>query len=110
SLGREERPAEVRLAAETELAVATFRDVERDHVIAGGERRDPGADVLDDPAALVAEHGREEPRGVAAAQRVGVGVADARRDQPDEALSGPRWGEVDFVDRERLPGRPGDRA
>src|SRR5439155_7845798 len=66
-LRREERSAEVRPAAETELAVATFGNVERDHVVAGGERRDARADVLDDPAALVAEHGGEEPRRIAAA-------------------------------------------
>src|SRR5205085_233589 len=66
-LRREERAAEVRLAAETELTLAAFRNVERDDVVAGHDARDAGAHLLDDAAALVSEDCRKEPRRIAAA-------------------------------------------
>src|SRR5438094_489650 len=89
-LGGEQRAAQVRPAREAELALAALGDVERDHVVAGSEARDPGPDLLDHAAALVAEDRREEARGVAPAHRVGVGVAGAGRDQADQALAGAR--------------------
>src|SRR4029077_8672539 len=106
SLGREQRAAEVRLPAETELTVATFRDVERDHVVSDREAADTRADLLDDAAPFVAEHRGEESRGIAPAHRVRVGVTDPGRDEPDEAFARLRSLELDLLDgegRARLP-------
>src|SRR2546426_3894216 len=64
-LGGQERAAQVRPAREAELALAALGDVERDHVVAGPETGHAGPDLLDHAAALMAEHGREEARGVA---------------------------------------------
>src|SRR5207249_10080797 len=72
------------------------------------EAREPGPDLLDHAAALVAEDGREEARRIAPAHRVGDGVADAGRDQADQALAGARTLEVDLVDHERLARLPAD--
>src|SRR5205823_7867229 len=107
-LGGEQRAAQVRPAREAELALAALGDVEWDHVVAGSEARDAGPDLLDHPAALVAEDGGEEARRIAPAHGVGVRVADAGRDQADQALAGPRALEVDLVDHERLARLPAD--
>src|SRR4029453_18145888 len=106
----EQRRAEVRSAGEAEAAAPALGDVERDHVIAGGEPRDPRAHLLDDPAALVAEHRGEEAGWVAAAHRVRVGVTDAGRDQPHETLARARPVQVDRVDLERAAGLDADRG
>src|SRR5262249_48200397 len=92
-----------------EPAAPTLRDVERDDVVADGQRRDARSDLLHDAGALVAEHGREEPRRVAAAHGVGVGVADARGGEPDPALPPPRSVALDLLDLERPARLPQDR-
>lgn len=46
----------------------------------GLDVRDAVADALDDAAALVAEHDREQALGVVAVERVRVGVAHARKE------------------------------
>src|SRR5437867_3520257 len=107
-LGGEQRAAQVRPARKAELALAALGDVERDHVVAGPKAHHTGPDLLDDAATLVAEHGGEEAARVATAHRVGVGVADAGRDQADQALAGPRALEIDLVDHERLLRLPAD--
>ena len=61
----------------------------------------PAPDLFDDAAALVAEHGREEPGRVAPAHRVGVGVADAGGDESHQALARLRTVEIDLFDHQR---------
>src|SRR5439155_886074 len=74
----------------------------------GAKARHTGPDLLDHAATFVAEHGREQAGRVAPAHGVGVGVADAGRDQADQALAGARALEVDLVDHERLARLPAD--
>jgi hypothetical protein len=95
--------------AETEAAAAALRDVERDHVIAGDEARDPGPHLLHDAAALVAEHRRKQPRRIAAAHRVRIGVTHPRGHEAHETLARTRALEVDGVDLERAAGLEADR-
>ena len=75
-------------------------------MVAHGDVAHSGADLLDHPTALVPEDGREEARRIAAAHRVGVGVADAGRGEADEALAGLRTVEVDGGDLGRTGGLP----
>ena len=79
-------------------------------MIARRDARDARADLLDDTTALVAEHRGKESRRVAAAHRVRVRVAHARRHEPHEALAGARPLEVDLVDLERAARLPADRG
>ena len=68
----------------------------------GATEATPVADPLDDAGALVAEHGRRVAGRVGARGGVEVGVADAAGDEPDQHLAGPRLGELDLLDGERL--------
>ena len=73
-------------AAGAEPAVPAGRQERADHVVAGLEPDHPGADLLDDPGALVPAHDRVADRDVAGAQVV-IGVAQARRHEPDQHLA-----------------------
>ncbi len=77
-------------------------------MIAGLERGHARADLAHDAGALMAEDRREQPFGIGARERVGVGVADARRLDLDQDLAGPRAVELDGLDRQRLAGLEGD--
>ena len=61
-----DREAEVRAVAQAVDALAALRREERDDVVAGGERGDAVADLLDDAGALVPEHGRRVPGRIGA--------------------------------------------
>lgn len=106
-LGETDLGAEVRLAREAELALATLGNVKRDDVVTCENRMESLADrtqghtdslfeygkiggtglncgdalthALHNAATLVAENDGEESLGILAAQGVGVGVAHARR-------------------------------
>src|SRR3954447_24406279 len=96
-----DRQAEIRLRAPAVDTLAALRREERDDLVA---RRDvPGvlADPLDDPGALVAEHGWCIAGGVGAGSRVEVGVADAAGDEAHERLARARLVELDLLDFER---------
>ena len=73
-------------------------------MVAGRERRHAGADLDHDARALVSEDRREEPLGIGARERVGVGVTDAGRLDLDQHLAGARPVELDGLDGERLSG------
>jgi hypothetical protein len=62
--------AKIGLARQTELALAAFRRVERNDVVALAQRRHTGANVNDNTRALVAEDRREQPFGIGSRQRV----------------------------------------
>ena len=89
--------AEVGLGVAAELARAAVGLVARDHVVARLDARDALADALDDSRRLVAEHAREEALGVEAVERVGVGVAERRRDDLDAHLAGARRRDDDLL-------------
>ena len=71
-------------------------------MVAGRDARHALADLLDDPGALVAEHGRGVAGRVGAARRVEVGVADAAGGEAHEHLTRSRPVELDVLDDERL--------
>src|SRR3546814_6082406 len=74
-----DRRAEIGLVRGAALALAAFRCVQRNHVIAFLQAFHVGTDVDDDAGALVAEDRREDAFRVGAGQRVLVGMADAGR-------------------------------
>ena len=69
------------------------------HVVADGEVGDVGADLFDDPGALVPQHDRIGRDGQVASHR--IGMTDAGRDHLDEHLAGPGAGQAYFLDCER---------
>ena len=92
------------------VAAAAVGAQDEHAAVAGLHGGDAGADRLDDAAALVAEHDRERGGGVAE-HPVQVGVADAGRlDLQPRTSPGPRVGELDLLDLERLVGREHDAA
>jgi hypothetical protein len=107
ALCRADRSAQVGLAAEAAFALPAFRRVERDHVVADRDTGHAGPDFHDHARALVAQDRREQPFGVQAVQRVGIGVADARGLDLDQHLSGARTFEVHLHDLQRLLGLEG---
>ena len=71
----------------------------QDHVVARGEAGHLGADRLDDPGALVAEHHRPAAGAELAVGEAHVGMADPGGDDPHEHLAGARR-----IERHRLGG------
>ena len=108
ALRRADRGAEIGLVRGAGFALAAFRRVERDDVVALLQRRDAGADVDDDARAFVAEDHREQAFGIAARTREFIRMADAGRLDLDQHFAGLRAGEIDVDDFERLAGLPGD--
>lgn len=97
-----DREAAVGATAAAVQALAALGREERDDVVADDQRRDPGADLLDDAGALVAEHAGGVAGRVGTGRGVEVGVADAAGVQPDEHLARLRLREVDVLDHQRL--------
>ena len=108
ALGRADLLAQVGLAREAVFALAAFRRVERDHVVARFERTHTRADLDHDAGALVTEDRREQALRVLAREGELVGMADAGRLDLDHHFAGARSVEVDVGDRERLARLEGD--
>ena len=70
-------------------------------MIAGADVLDAGPDGLDHSRTLVAEHDREAPGAQVAVRQVEVGVAHARRRDPNEHLARARRVERDLLHGER---------
>jgi len=102
------RAAEVGLARLAELALPAFGGIERNHVIADGNRRDALAHRLDDSAALVAEDAGEHALRILAGKRVRIGVAHTGGDDTDQDFASLGWGYVHFHDLQRLIGAEGN--
>ncbi len=68
-------------------------------MLAGTHAPNARADSLDDPCALVAEHGRARRRG-GSVDRVQIGVADAARVQAHQRLARVRRLELELGDLE----------
>ncbi|MDR6354924.1 hypothetical protein Q3H58_001595 [Pseudomonas psychrotolerans] len=107
TLGGAHRAAQVGLAGFAEFALAAFGGVQRDDVIAHGDRGHALAHRLDDATALVTEDAGEDPFGILAGQGVGIGVADAGGDDADEHFAGLGRLDVHFDDLQGLVGREG---
>ena len=71
-------------------------------MVAGNDAGDARADLAHDARALMAQHAREDALAVEPVERIGVGVADARRHDLDQHLARLRAFEVEFDDFERL--------
>jgi len=108
ALGAADGLAEVGLARQAEFALAAFRGVEGNDVIAGFQRGHARTHVQHHARALVTEDGRESTLGVGTGQGVVVGMADAGGLDLDQHFPGARAGQVDFFDGEGLSGFPGD--
>ena len=96
------------LPADAVLALAAFRRVERDDVIALLDRLHLRPDLDHHAGALVTEDRREQALGIGAGQRELVGVADPGRLDLDQHLAGFRPLELHGLDRERLSGLVGN--
>ena len=107
ALGLADRDAEIGLAGEAEFAMAAFRRVERNHMVAGLERGDAGAGIDDHARSLMAQNGGKQPLRVCPGERVGIGMANAGR--PDLHQDLALAGAVEFhgFDAERLAGFQG---
>ncbi len=102
ALGSADRGTEVGFLAEAAFALAAFRRVERNDVISRLHRDHAGAHLADDAGALMAQDRWKKSFAVQAVERVGIGVADARRLDFDEDLAGFRALEIDLDDFKRL--------
>ncbi len=71
-------------------------------MIAGHDRCHACPDFTHDPRALMTEDRGEQPFAIKAVQRVGIGMADARRHNLDEHLAGLWPFKIEFDDFERL--------
>ncbi|MNG95414.1 hypothetical protein D3C79_544500 [compost metagenome] len=80
ALGGANGLAQVGLAGTAELALAALWGVERDHVIADGNRGHALTDGFDNGTAFMAKDRREDAFRVGTGQGVGVGVADTAGD------------------------------
>ena len=103
-----DRGAQVRLAGQAAFALAAFRRVERDHMIARLHAGHAGADFAHDARALMAQHAREDALGVQPVQRVGIGMADAGGHDLDQNFARLGALQVQFDDFQRFLGFKGD--
>src|SRR5262249_24088363 len=68
--------AQIGLARKAAFALAAFRRVQRDDVVALLKTAHTRPDIDDHPGALVAQYRREQSLRVGARQRIGIGMAD----------------------------------
>jgi hypothetical protein len=102
ALGGADRLAQVRLLAQAVFALAAFRRVERNDVIALFDAGDARPDIDHDAGALMAENAGKPPFAIQSGQGVGVGMADAGRLDFDQHLSRPRAVQLDGFDAQRF--------
>ena len=77
-------------------------------MVADRDRGHARANLAHYARAFMAENRREQPLAVEPVQRVGIGMADARRHDLDQHLAGARPLEVDLDDFQRSLGFKGD--
>src|SRR5216683_7682853 len=104
SLGLADRGAQVRSAGEAGRALAAFRNVERDHMVAEAQRTHARADFGHHARSLMAEDRRKKALGVLARERVSVGMTYATRLDLDQHLALSGSVEIDGLDLERGAG------
>ena len=85
------RLAQVGLAGFAELALATFRGVQRNHMVADFQAGHALANRLNDTAAFMAQNRRENTFRIFTRQRKGIGMTHARGDNLDPHFTGLRW-------------------
>src|SRR4029077_7870970 len=109
ALGYADRLTQIGLWIEAVFTLAAFRDIERDHVIAGPQGGNALPYVDNDACALVSEDRREPSFGVLARERERVRVTDPRCLQFDEHFAFTRSVELNIDDFKRFSGRKRDR-
>ena len=99
------------MASEALRTIAAKPREAGDDVIARLDRRHLGADRLDDPRTLVAEHNRPVEREPAlAVYHMQIAVAHPGRRGADQHFAAPRLVDVDRFDRQRLVHLAKDRG
>jgi len=104
ALGDADLLAEIGLAAEAVLALAAFRRVERDDMVALLQRLHLGSHVHHDAGAFMAEDRGKRALRIFTGQREPIGVAKPRGLHFHQDFAGLRAFEVHLFDAERLPG------
>src|SRR5215471_1331920 len=89
-------------------ALAAFRNVQRDDVIALLEALHAGTDVDDDARSLMPEYRGKQPLRIGARERVLIGVANPGGFDLDHDLAGLRPLQFHGFQRKRFPRLPGD--
>jgi len=97
-----DRQAEVGALVEAVNALAALGGEEGDDMVARRQPANVRPDRLDDPGALVTEHGRRITGRVGARGGVEVRVADPARVQTNQHLPIPRLRQLDLLHHERL--------
>ena len=110
TLGGTHGAAQVGLAGEAELALAAFRGIERNDVVARHQASHALAHFLDDTGAFVAQYGREQAFRVCAGQGERIGVTDGGIDDAYQHLTGLRPFDIDLDQFQRLAGFQRNRS
>ncbi len=108
ALGGAHGAAQVGLARLTELALAAFGGIERNHVIADSHRGDALAHRLNDAATLMTEDAGEYAFRILSGEGVGVGMANTGGDDTDQDLASLGRGDIHFDDLQGLVGAEGN--
>ena len=90
ALRRADRGAEIGFLTQAAFALAAFRRVKRDHMIARLHRNHACSDLANNPGTLMTEDRRKDSFAVEAVKCVGVGVTDAGRFYFDKDFTGLR--------------------
>jgi hypothetical protein len=104
ALGGADLGAQIGLLTEAAFALSAFRRVKRDHMIARLHRGDAGPDLAHDARAFMAKDRGENALAVQTIQRIGIGVANARRLDLDQDFAGLGAFQVELDDFKRLLG------
>lgn len=100
--------AQVGLARQARRALAAFRRIEGDDVVALLDALHARPDVDDDAGTFMAQDGREQPLGIGTRQGEFVGVTDAGRLDLDQHLASLRPLQLHIKDLQRLALLDGD--
>src|SRR5690242_6886573 len=101
------RLAEVGFSRSAEFALAAFRGIKRDNMVAHFHTCDTLAQRLNDAASLMPKYGGKLSLGIFSRQRKRIGMADACSDNAHQYLALLRGLQVDFFDVQRLARAPG---
>src|SRR5215212_972456 len=102
ALGCADCGTKIGFAAQAAFALAAFRGVKRNHMIAGLYRGDACSELTNNSRTLMTEDRGKDSFAVEAVKRIGVGVTDASRFYFDKDLTGFWALEIKLDDFKRL--------
>ncbi len=108
ALGGANGLAQVGFARQAELALAAFRGIQRNHMIADSDRRHAFADGFNHCATFVSQDRWKDAFRVCTGQRVGIGMTNPGGHDAQQDFTGLGHGDVDFNDLKRFPGLEGN--